>query len=123
MTSTYATTRHQRVIELDKEGRVMSVHRGVDAPTRPINVTRLRSDQPGMERVSFAVLSPSAEQPLIGVDPDRTEVLEVIDELQQRFNQYRLGEPTGGRHRRAGQPGLFARLLQALGFGRRGGAR
>jgi hypothetical protein len=113
--TTYATARHKRVIEITPEGRIVSVHFGIDSPTKPINVTRLRADEPGMVRTSFAVLSPSGEQPLIGVDPDRTEAIEVIDELQQRFNQYRLGEPTGGRHRRTDQPGLFARLLRRIG--------
>jgi hypothetical protein len=116
--TTYATARHKRVIEITPEGRIVSVHFGIDSPTKPINVTRLRADEPGMVRTSFAVLSPSAELPLIGVDPDKTEAIEVIDELQKRFNQYRLGEPTGGRHRSPDQPGLFARLLRWIG-GRR----
>jgi hypothetical protein len=112
--TTYATPRHARVIEITPKGHIVSVHFGANTPTKAINVTRLRADVPTVERESFAVLSPSAELPLIGVDPDKTEAIEVIDELQKRFNQYRLGEPTGGRHRSPDQPGLFARLRALL---------
>jgi hypothetical protein len=68
-------------------------------------------------RDSFAVLSPSGEQPLVGITPDQTAVLDALD---RRFARFPGGDVDvrPGRHR-APEPGLFARLF---GRGRKGGA-
>ena len=113
MTTVYATARHARVIEIDPEGRIVSVHHSENGPTRALNVTRLRSDVVDTQRLAFGVLSESGEQPLIGIDPDATAV---VDEIQRRFLRFAAGDIHVGRHR-AHRPGLLARL-----FGR-GGAR
>jgi hypothetical protein len=106
--TTYAT-RRARVIEITPEGRIVSIHTSEHSPTKPINVTRLRSDVPVVEQHAFAVLSPSGEQPLIGINPDQTAV---IDALQRRFDAYQPDRRPVS-HRRA--EGLFARLFGRIG--------
>lgn len=115
--TTYATARHSRVIEITPEGRIVSVHHSEHGPTRAINVTRLRADVPHVNQHAFAVLSPSGEQPLVGIDPDQTAVL---DALQLRFARYADSnvDVRPGRHR-AQEPSLLDRLF---GRGRRDGA-
>lgn len=112
--TTYASPRHARVIEITPEGRIVSVHHSEHGPTRAINVTRLRADVPYVSQHAFAVLSSSGEQPLVGIDPDRTAVL---DALQLRFTRFASGDlEYVGRHHRLS---LFARLF---GRGSKGGA-
>lgn len=133
--TTYATARHSRVIEFTPEGRIVSVHASSSAPPTPLRVvvgegTRnlapyveglrpklRRSDaDPARTSRSFASVGSTGEQPLIGLDPDATAVL---DELQARFNEYATGDPEYvGRHHR---PGPLARLARALRLGRRDG--
>ena len=87
MTITYG--RHGRVVEFTLDDTVGFVLPPASAPTQAINVTRLRADLTDVERTSFAVLSPSGEQPLIGINPDQTAV---IDALQERFNRFGVDE-------------------------------
>jgi len=109
--ATYATMRHSRVIEYTREGRIVTLHFGIDAPTKAINVTRLRSDTPHLERTAFAVLGPSGESPMIGIDPDQTTI---IDALQNRFDRFGVEPVAPVRRHRGGRRGPMAWLLAAV---------
>lgn len=122
--TTSAAPRHAWVDVIDLEDTVGFVlPPAFDAPTRAINVTRMRADDPATERLTFGALSTSGEQPLIVIGIDRHPT---VDAMQELFNRFASGLPVRpipprGSHRAANQPGLLARLFRALGFGRRDG--
>lgn len=111
---TTSTARHRRVDVIDLEDTVTIHHPIGEATQRLFPIARDREQRPDTTaRLSFGVLSDSGEQPLIGIDPDQTAVL---DALQLRFTRYAGGniDVRPGRHR-AERPSLFARLREWIG--------
>lgn len=113
---TTSTARHRWAPVIDLEDTVTIHHAAIgEATQRLFPIARDREQRPdATARLSFGVLSESGEQPLIGIDPDQTAVL---DALQARFERFASGDlEYVGRHHR---PGLLARLF---GRGSKGGA-
>lgn len=114
---TTSTARHRWVDVIDLEDTVTIHHPIGEATQRLFPIPRDTEARPdAAPRTSFAVLSPSGEQPLAAIDPNQTAIL---DALQLRFARYASSnvDVRPGRHR-AERPSLFARLF---GRGRRDG--
>ena len=117
--TTSTSPRHAWHPVIDLEDTVTIHHPAIgEATQRLFPIPRDTEHRPDTTvRLSFGVLSDSGEQPLIGIDPDQTAVL---DALQLRFARYASGnvDVRPGRHR-AERPSLLARLF---GRGSKGGA-
>ena len=113
---TTSTARHRWAPVIDLEDTV-TIHVPGERATVRLTTTPRDTDPATTSRLSFGVLSESGEQPLIGIDPDQTAVL---DALQLRSARYASGnvDVRPGRHR-AERPSLLARLF---GRGSKGGA-
>lgn len=117
MTITYGP--HGRIVEFDLADTV-GFHLPGEAATVRLLTTPRDTDGVRTERVSFGVVG-SRPEPPIGVTRQRIYPTPPRDAVQQRFDRFASGQLPPGRHR-ADRPGLFARLLETLGFGRRDGA-
>ena len=122
--TTYVSPLGDRVIEFDQEGNVVTVpHRAVrldpigEATRRLFPIARDTEQRTGTDRHAFGAVGSTGEQPLVGIAPDQTAVL---DALQMRFARFPGGDVDvrPGRHR-AVESSLFARWF---GHGRKGGA-
>ena len=118
--TTYVSPLGDRVIEFDQEGNVVTVpHRAVrldpigEATQRLFPIARDTEQRAGTDRHAFGAVGSTGEQPLVGISPEQTAI---IDALQLRFARFPGSDVDvrPGRHR-ATEPSLFARL-----FGRGG---